>query len=131
MNENDNILIEQFFQEAAQQQIEDNGFAERVMAAIGTPKRSVICAQRLWTLFCIAVALGAFIYLQGWTICLSYAVMFLTYVEVFFRTLPLSFNMSVLADSINVTPLLTVWLSMVVLMVLSIIGVTRWVSRWV
>ena len=35
MTEKENKLIEDLFKQAAQQQIEDNGFTERVMEAIG------------------------------------------------------------------------------------------------
>ena len=67
MNENDKKLIEQFFRESALQQVEDNGFTERVMTAIRTAEatpemKSSISAQRLslfsslWTVFCIVVA---------------------------------------------------------------------------
>ena len=34
MTDNENILLESFFKEAAQQQIEDNGFTERVMNSL-------------------------------------------------------------------------------------------------
>ncbi len=131
MNENDNILIEQFFREAAVQQIEDNGFSERVMVAIGAQKRSTLCAQRLWTLFCIAVAVVVFFYLQDLTALVTQVVVFLTNVEVFLRILPTSFDLSMLTEGATATPLLTILLSLVVLMVLSVIGLTRWVSRWV
>ena len=35
MTEKENKLIEDLFKQAAQQQIEDNGFTEKVMEAIG------------------------------------------------------------------------------------------------
>ena len=39
MTDNENILLESFFKEAAQQQIEDNGFTERVMESL--PSKTV------------------------------------------------------------------------------------------
>jgi len=143
MNENDNILIEQFFREAAQQQIEDNGFSERVMAAIdadyslqGEKAKSgmTLIFQRLWTLFCLVVAVMVFVAMQGWTMLLSYAAVFVTNIEVFFRTLPTMFDLSLLGDMTASTPMVTlleVVLALVILMALSIAGLTRWVIRQV
>ena len=49
MNDNENILIESFFKEAAQQQIEDNGFTERVMANLPAGKANLAHRlTRLW-----------------------------------------------------------------------------------
>lgn len=131
MNENDNILIEQFFQEAAQQQIEDNGFSERVMAAL--PVRRINWLSHLWTMFCIAVAAVVFVLTQGWTVVLSHLAVFLTNVEVFFRTLPTLFDLSMLSEvsqNTSASLFLDVLLALVVLLVLWIVGITRWVSRW-
>lgn len=131
MNENDNILIEQFFQEAAQQQIEDNGFSERVMAAL--PVRRINWLSHLWTVFCMMVAAIVFFLTQGWTVVLSHLAVFLTNVEVFFRTLPTMFDLSALSEmSAGTMPslLLQVLVALIVLVVLWIIGLTRWVSRW-
>lgn len=132
MNENDNILIEQFFQEAAQQQIEDNGFSERVMAAL--PVRRINWLSHLWTVFCMTVAAIVFVLTQGWTVVLSHLAVFLTNVEVFFRTLPTMFDLSALGEmSAGTMPslFLQILVALVVLVVLWIIGLTRWVSRWV
>ena len=41
MTDKDNLLIEEFFKQAAQQQIEDNGFTERVMASIDHAQLSI------------------------------------------------------------------------------------------
>lgn len=143
MNENDNILIEQFFREAAQQQIEDNGFSERVMAAIDADyslqsekakSRMTLIVQRLWTLFCLVVAVVAFVAMQGWTMLLSYAAVFVTNIEVFFRTLPTVFDLSILGDMMASAPMVTlieVVLALVILMALSIASLTRWVIRQV
>ena len=60
-------MIEKFFNQAAQQQIEDHGFTERVMQSL--PERKLLTAHRmsqLWTLFCIVVALTLFYMFGGW-----------------------------------------------------------------
>lgn len=67
MNDNENILIESFFKEAAQQQIEDNGFTERVMANL--PAGEVNLAHRLtrlWTWFCVVLGGVLFFLFNGW-----------------------------------------------------------------
>ena len=70
MTDKDNIMIEDFFKQAAQQQIEDNGFTEKVMARIAEREQQPSAVNRrlslLWTLFCVAVALGLFFVLGGW-----------------------------------------------------------------
>ena len=70
MTDKDNIMIEDFFKQAAQQQIEDNGFTEKVMARIVEREQQPSAVNRrlslLWTLFCVAVALGLFFVLGGW-----------------------------------------------------------------
>ena len=45
MTDKDNIMIEEFFKQAAQQQIEDNGFTERVM--MNLPETSQERVRRL------------------------------------------------------------------------------------
>ena len=133
MNENDNILIEQFFQQAARQQIEDNGFSERVMERIEelrSPYRTVILST-VWTLFCIAVAVLLFFWLQGWTTISTDLTILMTYVEVFLRIAPTALDLSSFTDASVSSPLMTIVLSLLVVMVLSIIGLTRWASRLV
>ena len=70
MTDKDNIMIEDFFKQAAQQQIEDNGFTEKVMAQIAEREKQTSTATRhlslLWTWFCVAVALALFFVLGGW-----------------------------------------------------------------
>ena len=66
MTDNDNLLIENFFKEAAQQQIEDNGFTERVMERVVQTKPSTRRMSILWTWSCVAIALVLFIFLGGW-----------------------------------------------------------------
>jgi hypothetical protein len=69
MTDKDNIMIEALFKQAAQQQIEDNGFTERVMRNL--PDRKLDVARRLsqlWTLFCIVVAGVLFFMFGGWQV---------------------------------------------------------------
>ena len=57
MEDRDNIMIEEFLKQAARQQIEDNGFTERVMAQL--PDRRIETVRRLsrlWTVFCVVTA---------------------------------------------------------------------------
>ena len=95
MTEKENKLIEDFFKQAAQQQIEDNGFTERVMEAIGNGQLKMDNGQLLsvlWTWFCIAVSLVLFFVFNGWemlkaSLHVLYASI-LTSCEVFFTTAP-------------------------------------------
>ena len=67
MTDKDNMMIEDFFKQAAQQQIEDNGFTERVMHSLPDRKDHVVRRlSQLWTLFCIAVAGVLFFMFGGW-----------------------------------------------------------------
>ena len=102
MTEKENKLIEDFFKQAAQQQIEDNGFTERVMASIGNGQLKMDNGQwargkgkllsMLWTWFCIAVSLVLFFVFNGWEM-LKASLMVLyaavrTSLEVFVTTAP-------------------------------------------
>ena len=100
MTDNDNLLIENFFKQAAQQQIEDNGFTERVMQTIDNSQLSIHNSQFtkgkllsiLWTCFCVAVALALFILLGGWeslkTTMMVWMTTALTSLEVLITTAP-------------------------------------------
>ena len=71
MIDNDERLLQQFFSEAANQKIEDNGFTERVMQRIASSdvQRSAFNVQRvsrLWTVFCVAVFAILFVVFHGW-----------------------------------------------------------------
>ena len=67
MTDKDNIILEDFFKQAAQQQIEDNGFTERVMQNL--PKTNTVRRlSRLWSLFCILVGVGLFFAFGGWQV---------------------------------------------------------------
>ena len=69
MTDKDNIMIEEFFKQAAQQQIEDNGFTERVMMNLPeTSQERVRRLSRLWTIFCGIVGVVLFFVLGGWQI---------------------------------------------------------------
>ena len=63
MTEIDDRLLEQFFQPAREQQLEDKGFTEQVMSNL--PDRS-LGLSRLWTLFCIVLGVVLFVVLEGW-----------------------------------------------------------------
>jgi len=78
MKEDNDLLLQQLFSEAAQQKIEDNGFIERVMHRL--PLR-VNWFTRLWTAFCILVALLLFTLFHGWELLA-------VQLEVLIRTLP-------------------------------------------
>ena len=93
MTDNENILLERFFQEAAKQEIADNGFTERVMDSL--PAHEVSTAHRLsrlWTWFCITVGGVLFFVFNGWDMLKSSLyVLFssvVTALEVFVTTAP-------------------------------------------
>ena len=65
--ENDDLLLRQFFAEAAQQEVEDNGFTERVMQQLpARPAYNMRLFNRVWTLFCIVSFAVLFIVFRGW-----------------------------------------------------------------
>ena len=67
MDEQENILIEKLFQEAALQQIDDNGFTDRVMAQLpGSRAGRERRLTRLWTLFCVVCGGALFFVFNGW-----------------------------------------------------------------
>ena len=82
MTDKDNMMIEAFFKQAAQQQIEDNGFTERVMHNLPDRKAQVVRRlSQLWTLFCIAVAGVLFFMFGGWQVVTG---LFFTSLQVIF-----------------------------------------------
>ena len=95
MTEKENKLIEDLFKQAAQQQIEDNGFTEKVMASIENGQLKMDNGKLLsilWTWFCIAVSVVLFFVFNGWemlkaSLMVLYAA-FRTSLEVFFTTAP-------------------------------------------
>ena len=93
MEDKSDILLKQFFAEASQQQIADDGFTERVMARL--PERracGVQCLARMWTLFCLLVAVGIFWIVSGWDLLEGFVSggkhMLLNTLEVFLITAP-------------------------------------------
>ncbi len=86
-----NQFLEDLFKQAAQQQIEDNGFTERVMQNL--PKTDTVRRlSRLWSVFCVLVGLGLFFAFGGWQVLqgLFYGGlhMLLGWIEVFAMTAP-------------------------------------------
>ena len=132
MTDKDNILIDDFFEgrndladlfkQAAQQQIEDNGFTERVMQNLPDARTdNVRRLSRLWSLFCILVALGLFFAFGGWQVLQSLFFgglhMLLGWLEVFAVTAPLT--------EININ----LWVVLLLLVSLSLLEVVVAVRR--
>ena len=95
MTEKENKLIEDLFKQAARQQIEDNGFTERVMAQVERVDQTSLVPHRLsllWTWFCIAVSVVLFFVFNGWEMLKASLMVlwaaFRTSLEVFFTTAP-------------------------------------------
>ena len=93
MEDKNDIMLKQLFEQAAQQQIEDNGFTERVMANL--PERSgysVRTLSRLWTLFCLIIGMLAFWLASGYSALEGFLSggkqMLITTIEVFLATAP-------------------------------------------
>ena len=91
MTDNDKYLAD-LFKQAAQQQIEDNGFTERVMQNLPTSTVTVRRLSRLWSLFCILVGVGLFFAFGGWQVLQGLFIgglrMLLGWLEVFAITAP-------------------------------------------
>ena len=71
MEDKNDILLKQFFEEAAKQTIEDNGFTERVMMNLPETDMAESRVRRLshlWTLFCLVIGLVVFWLTSGWPI---------------------------------------------------------------
>ena len=88
-----NQILEDFFKQAAQQQIEDNGFTERVMQQLPDARTdNVRRLSRLWSLFCILVGVGLFFAFGGWQVLQGLFIgglrMLLGWLEVFALTIP-------------------------------------------
>ena len=72
MMEDNERLLQQFFNDAASQQIDDNGFTEHVMQRIEAEQRvqrstfNVQRFSRLWNVFCITTFVVLFIVFRGW-----------------------------------------------------------------
>ena len=92
MTDNNQFLYD-LFKQAAQQQIEDNGFTERVMQNLPDTKSVMIRRlSRLWSLFCILVGAGLFFAFGGWQVLQGLFFgglrMLLGWLEVFALTAP-------------------------------------------
>ena len=92
MTDKDNIMIEDFFKQAAQQQIEDNGFTERVMQNLPETVSKSHRLSLLWTLFCVALGVVIFFIFGGWNLVqlgwMGALRMVATSMEVFMVTAP-------------------------------------------
>ena len=88
-----NQFLDDLFKQAAQQQIEDNGFTERVMQNLPEAKTDVVRKlSRLWSLFCILIGVGIFFAFGGWQVLQGLFFgglrMLLGWLEVFALTAP-------------------------------------------
>ena len=92
MIEDNERLLQELFSEAADRQIADDGFTERVMRRL--PLR-INWFTRLWNIFCITVFAVLFVVFRGWD-------MLAVHFEVMLRT------MAVQSFSINLSMLFTV-----------------------
>ena len=83
-------LLQQFFSEAANQKIEDNGFTERVMQSLPVASQRSWLSRFscLWTWFCISVFVVLFVVFHGWELL---AVQF----EVMLRTMAATESISI------------------------------------
>lgn len=93
MEDKNDIMLKQLFEAAAHQQIADNGFTERVMMNLPEVKANrVQCLSRMWTLFCLIVAIVIFWLTSGWDIVQGFVTggkhMLLNTLEVFLLTAP-------------------------------------------
>ena len=99
MEDKNDILLKQLFEEAAKQQIEDNGFTERVM--MNLPEIDMVVAReeskvrklsQMWTIFCVAIALIIFWLTSGLPVLHSIFTggkqMLINTIEVFLITAP-------------------------------------------
>ena len=95
MEDKNDIMLKQLFEQAAKQQIADNGFTERVMMNLPERKTSaekLRCLSHLWTLLCLVIALVAFWLFSGYTVVEGLMTggkhMLLNTLEVFLLTAP-------------------------------------------
>ena len=97
MTEDNERLLEQFFSEAARQQVADDGFSQRVMQALPERERPAVSLRRfnrLWTLFCVTVFAVLFVVFHGWELL---AVHFLTMLRTLLAQ-PFTVNLTMLAS---------------------------------
>lgn len=97
---NDNELLESFFQSAREQQIDDNGFTERVMQRLPDSIAQHSKLQKLswlWTTFCIVLAVLLFLKFIGWQTALTDLVVFIRTLPVVYRPTTILLSMLVLS----------------------------------
>jgi hypothetical protein len=63
METDNDVLLKQFFSDAARQQIADDGFSQRVMRQLPARTNWFV---RLWTAGCTSVAVVLFVVCRGW-----------------------------------------------------------------
>jgi len=97
MDMTDNELLEKVFQPARQMTVEDNGFSDRVMEHV--PNCSTRTLSRLWTLFCVTVAVVLFLVFDGWGMVVNGLLMLL-------KTQPTLHGLLMIAVSVGVIWLL-------------------------
>ena len=68
MIDKDERLLQEFFSEAANQKIEDNGFTERVMQSLPAPHSSLLTSHFSfwWNTVCVSVFAVLFVVFHGW-----------------------------------------------------------------
>lgn len=85
MTEDNNILISDFFKEAREMEIEDNGFSLRVVRSL--PRRAdrhsrrAVLLSRLWLAFCVVLGIVLSFVFHVWELLA-------VHIEVLARTLP-------------------------------------------
>lgn len=97
MDMTDDELLEQLFQPMKEMQVADDGFTDRVMQQL--PQRDIWRLSRLWTVFCIVVAVVLFVLMRGWEI-VAYGLMMLV------NTPPTSQQVLTFALSVGIVGLL-------------------------
>jgi len=72
MTEDNERLLQQFFSEAAHQQVEDNGFTDRVMQRLPVTSQRAWMSRfsKCWTFFCVSVFALLFVVFRGWELLL-------------------------------------------------------------
>lgn len=84
MNDNDNLLIQSFFENHRQAPLPDNGFSERVMRQI--PRHHIpqtVVWSRRWTAMCCFLAIVAFVLLGGMDIVKGDLVRLFSYIATY------------------------------------------------
>lgn len=63
MEKDNDLLLQQFFSEAARQQLADDGFSHRVMKRLPSRTNWFV---RIWTTVCVVVGAILFVVFRGW-----------------------------------------------------------------